>query len=139
MSEHDVDDEWARVNFERRDFYIGGTDGTPIGTISVQYFGEWAYLGYIYLDIAHVGKGYGRRLIEFAEEVARGNGARGMCLIAHPDAIWARKAYLKYGFEIIERDRERVLAWNGACLEPYYEEGFELYAFDFDRTEPENK
>jgi len=138
MAEHDVDEKWAEVNFERRDFYIGGADGEPVGTISIQYFGDWAYLGYIYLDVAHVGKGYGRRLIEFAEEVIRKRGARGMCLIAHPDATWARKAYLKYGFQIVERDRERILAWNGGCLKSYYEEGFELYTFEFE-NEPENK
>lgn len=131
MAEHDVDDAWAERNFARRDFYIGGADGTPVGTISIQYLGEWAYLGYIYLDVAHVGKGYGRKLMQFAETIIRKRGARGMCLIAHPEATWAKKAYLKYGFEIVERDRERILAWNGGCLRPYYEEGFELYQFDF--------
>ncbi len=139
MAEHDVDERWAEINFRRRDFYIGGADGTPVGTISLQYFGEWAYLGYIYLDVAHVGKGYGRKLIEFAEAQARAKGARGMCLIAHPDAHWARKAYLKYGFEIVERDRERILAWNRGCLRSYYEEGFELYQFDFGIEDTPNK
>ncbi len=140
MGEHDVDDKWAEVNFARRDFYIGGADGEPVGTISIQYLGDWAYLGYIYLDVAHVGKGYGRKLIEFAEQETRRHGARGMCLIAHPEATWAKKAYLKYGFQIVERDREKILAWNDGCLKPYYEEGFELYHFAFDDDDAlENK
>lgn len=62
-----------------------------------------------------------------------------MCLIAHPEATWAKRAYLKYGFEIVERDRDRILAWNGGCLEPHYEEGFELYHFDFKILPSENK
>ena len=131
MAEHDVDEEWQARNFVRRDFYVGCADGEDVGTISVQYFGGWAYLGYIYLDVSQVGKGYGHRLMEFAEQCARKEGADGLCLIAHPEAKWAKKAYLKYGFEITRRDREHVLAWNDGALQPYYEEGFELYQLPF--------
>lgn len=134
MGEHDVGPGWARKNFELRDFYIGRLGDTPIGTISIQYFGDWAYLGYIYLDVAHVGKGYGRRLIGFAERVAQRQGARGMTLIAHPEATWAKKAYLKYGFRITQTRKEHVLAWEGGVLRPYYEEGFELYVYEFGRS-----
>ena len=69
---------------------------------------------------------------DFAERVARKMGMVDMILIAHPEATWARKAYLKYGFEIIESAREKILAWEGGCLKPYYEEGFELYRYEFD-------
>jgi GNAT superfamily N-acetyltransferase len=133
MSEHDVGEEWAKKNFARRDFYIGRVDGDAIGTISVQYFERYAYLGYIYLDVAHVGKGYGQQLMDHAHAVARRAGVRGMSLIAHPEATWAKKAYLKYGFEIAEKERQRVLAWEDGALREYYEEGFELYLYDFDR------
>jgi GNAT superfamily N-acetyltransferase len=133
MGEHAVDDEWARTNFERRDFYIGRASGKPIGTISLQYFGKYAYLGYIYLDVAYVGNGYGQKLMKYAESVARRKGMRGMSLIAHPEATWAKRAYLKYGFEIIASDKPDVLAWQEGALQPYYEEGFELYLYDFAR------
>jgi len=136
MAEHDVGEAWARKNFERRDFYLGSAGGEPVGTISIQYFGDWAYLGYIYLDVNHVGNGYGGQLIDFAEREIRRAGARGMVLIAHPDADWARRAYLKYGFEIVETEKERVLAWEDGALKPYYEEGFELYVYDFSEAEP---
>lgn len=132
MAEHDVGEEWAETNFRRRHFYVGYADGKAVGTISLQYFGRHAYLGYIYLDVAHVGKGYGQTLMKFAERVARKMGMVDMILIAHPEATWARKAYLKYGFEIIESAREKILAWEGGCLKPYYEEGFELYRYEFD-------
>lgn len=135
MSEHDVDEAWAEKNFARRDFYLGFAGEVPVGTISIQYFGDFAYLGYIYLDVAHVGKGYGHDLMRFAEETAREAGMRGLALIAHPKAIWAKKAYLKFGFEIVETRKEGVLAWQDGVLEEYYEEGFQLYLLDLDARE----
>ena len=134
MSEHDVDASWEEENFLRRHFFVGRTDeGEDVGTISMQFFGDVAYLGYIYLDVGHVGKGYGHELMTFAERVAREAGIRTMILIAHPEAEWAKKAYLKYGFEIIETEPERILAWRDGLLGPYYEQGFELYGYDLTR------
>lgn len=135
MAEHEVDDQWAEENFKRRDFYIGKADGQPVGTISLQTFGDYAYLGYIYLDVEHVGNGYGRQLMQFAEEVARERGLRGMALIAHPEAAWARRAYLKYGFRIAASDKDDVLAWQDGVLRQYYEQAFELYLYDFTNGE----
>lgn len=132
MAEHEVDEAWEEKNYKKRDFYIGHADSEPVGTISLQYFGDYAYLGYIYLDVAHVGKGYGQTLMRFAESVARRMGMDGMVLIAHPEATWAKKAYLKYGFEIIAEERDDVCSWQDGCLDEYYEEGFQLYRFAFD-------
>ena len=132
MAEHDVDERWAQKNFELRDFYIGSTEGEPVGTISLQYFGDYAYLGYIYLDVAQVGRGFGQDLMRFAERKAREADMSGLALIAHPEATWAKRAYLKYGFEIVETEKARVLAWQDGVLRPYYEEGFELYLYRFD-------
>lgn len=129
MGQHEVDEAWGLENYRKREFYIGYDQGEPIGTISVQFLGSYAYLGYIYLDVAHVGKGFGAKLMRFAESIARSRGADGMCLIGHPEATWARRAYLKYGFEIVETERDRVVAWQDGCLRTYYEEGFELYLF----------
>ena len=133
MAEHEVDEEWQEKNFARRDFYVGRLRDEPIGTISIQYLGDYAYLGYIYLDVAHVGHGHGGRLMGFAEKIIRESNARGMSLIAHPKATWAKKAYLKYGFEIVAKNKQEVLAWQGGVLDEYYEEGFELYIYDFAR------
>lgn len=132
MGEHAVDEAWAEENFTRRDFYIGSADGEPVGTISLQYFGSWAYLGYIYLDVAHVGRGFGGKLIRFAEQKAREAGMQGLSLIGHPKATWAKRAYLKYGFEIAASKKNDVLGWQGGVLKPYYEEDFELYLYSFD-------
>lgn len=132
MEEHEVGDDWMDKNFQRRYFYIGYAGEEPVGTISMQYFDRFAYLGYIYLDVAHVGKGYGRKLMDFAEMIARARRMDGMALIAHPEAVWAQKAYLKYGFSIEARDKEEVISWQDGALETYYEEGFELYLYHFD-------
>lgn len=132
MDEHDVDEAWAVRNYKLRDFYLGVEGDTPVGTISLQYFGDYAYLGYIYLDVQHVGKGYGQKLMKFAEKVARSKGCKGMSLIAHPKATWACRAYLKYGFKVAQSDKEKVLSWNDGVLKSYYEEGFHLFLFDFE-------
>ena len=131
MGEHAVDDNWAAVNYRRRDFYIGYDGAEPVGTISLQYLGLYAYLGYVYLDVRHVGKGYGQRLLRFAERTSRARGMRAMALIGHPKASWAKRAYLKYGFKVIETQKERVLCWQNGALRPYYEENFELYVYTF--------
>lgn len=127
MAEHAVDDNWARENYKRRDFYVGLTDQGPVGTLSLQFFGEYAYLGYVYLYVQQVGKGYGQVLMRFAETLARDRGMKGLVLIGHPEATWAKRAYLKYGFKVIARSKDEVLTWNGGVLRPYYEQGFELY------------
>ncbi len=132
MAEHDVGPEWAERNFARREFYVGALpSGEPVGTISLQWFGDWAYVGYVYLDSRHVGHGYGRQLLDHAATLARARGAAGLSLIAHPRATWATRAYLKYGFRRAASRREEVLAWNGGFLRDYYEEGFELYVLRF--------
>ncbi len=133
LDEHYVDMEWARENLERRDFYVGRVDGEIAGTLSLQRVGDDAlYLGYVYLHTDHVGNGYGDDLLYFAREKARSEGRSQLVLIAHPEAVWARKAYLRYGFEIIATDRSEVLGWHDGWLKPYYEEGFELYRYSVD-------
>lgn len=132
MAEHDVPDSWKAANFERRDFYMGFVGETAVGTISLQYFGDHAYVGYVYLDAAFVGNGYGRQLLEFAAGLAREKGMKGVALIAHPEATWATRAYVKFGFEKVASDREDVLAWNDGALKDFYEDGFELYVYPLD-------
>ena len=129
MAQHDVPPEWKHENFERRDFYVGSVGSTPVGTISLQYFGDFAYVGYVYLSADQVGNGYGRELLEFAAGIASRKGMRGVALIAHPEATWATRAYTKFGFELSAESREDVLRWNQGALRGYYEEGFQLYVY----------
>ena len=132
MVEHEVGEEWARVNFQRRRFFVGELDGEPFGTISMQTFGRYCYVGYVYLDVNFVGRGLGRVLLDHVADRARRSGLQGLALIAHPEATWATRAYLKFGFDKVADNRDAVLAWQDGVLGPYYEEDFELYLFDFD-------
>ena len=131
MGEHHVDAAWARRNFQEREFYVGWTlSGAPVGILSLQDTGEYLYIGYLYLFTEHVGQGYGKRFLQYAEVEARLRAKKGLVLLTHPEAGWARKAYEKYGFRRIAVGRDEVLAWNDGWLVPYYEEGFDLYAYE---------
>ena len=133
MGEHRVDDAWARANFERREFFVGRIEDEVAGTISLQEVGgEHLYLGYVYLHTDHVGNGFGRDLLDFARSELERRGRRAMVLIAHPGAVWAVKAYRRYGFERVATDRDEILGWQGGWLEPYYEEGFHLFEYRLD-------
>ncbi len=131
MAEHEVDDEWKKINFERREFFISHNNHEPIGTISMQQFENYAYLGYIYLDKKHVGKRYGQILMNFTEQLARERRLKGMVLISHPEATWAVRAYEKFGFKTLLTDKSAILEWEDGVLKPYYEEGFHLFHYTF--------
>lgn len=130
MGDHLVDEAWARRNFPRRDFYVARLGDEAIGTITLQDVrDDHVYLGYVFLHEDRVGNGFGRDLLDFARDETRRRGRRSMVLIAHPDATWACRAYAKYGFEVVARNRDEMLAWQDGWLEPYLEEGFELYQY----------
>lgn len=127
MAEHHVDDNWGERNFDRRDFYLAWCGEHPVGVLSIQETGDVLYLGYVYLFEEKTGKGYGREMLDFARERARAMGKKSLVLICHPEASWAKRAYESFGFQCIAKSREEVLSWGNGWLEPYYEEGFQLY------------
>ena len=129
MAQHDVDESWGEIEFTRRQFYIGRDEGAPVGIVSTQPVGDMVYVGYIYVYDHQTGRGFGPQLLSHARGMAVEEGKRGMVLIAHPNATWATRAYVRFGFERIATTREQVLEWRGGWLKPYYEEGFELYQY----------
>ena len=130
FSDHLVDLDWARENFSRRDFFVGRLGDEVVGTVTLQDVNrDHVYLGYVYLHEDHVGNGFGKDLLDFARDETRRRGRKSMVLIAHPEAVWACRAYRKYGFQLIARERDEILQWENGWLEPYLEEGFELYQF----------
>lgn len=132
LEEHYVDTAWEERNYYKRNFFLGyDEDKQAVGTLSLQYFDDFAYVGYLYLDTKFMGRRYGRKFLEFAEQESRENGMDGLYLICHPEAPWAVKAYEKFGFEHHSSDREEILTWNNGCLKGYYEEGFDLYVYRF--------
>jgi len=129
MSEHDVGMEWIKRNFPKRDFYVASVEGNPLGTVSMQYFGDIAYLGYLYLDVQYIGLGFGQLLMSFAVDKAREKNRQGLALIGHPQAQWAHRAYRKFGFKVISNDKHTIFQWKNGILKSYYEEGFQLYYY----------
>ncbi len=129
MTQHDVDESWEEMEFTRRQFFIGRDEGVPVGIVSTQSVGDMVYLGYIYVYDHQTGRGFGPQLLNHARNLAVRDGKRGMVLIAHPEATWATRAYVRFGFECIATTREQVLQWHSGWLKPYYEEGFELYQY----------
>lgn len=130
LSEHYVDESWEEENFLKRDFYLGyNEEGKAVGTISLQYFEGYTYVGYLYLDTRFTGRGYGKEFLNFACKQAKKHGRKGLCLIAHPEADWAVKAYERYGFFCKETEQDKVLAWNNGVMQDYFEEGFHLYLY----------
>jgi len=132
MAQHDVGPEWEAENFRRRDFFLGWSEERPVGVLATQSAGDCLYLGYVYLYESEVGRGYGRQLLEFARERALRLDKRALVLIAHPKAKWAVRAYQNFGFDKIASQRSDVLSWENGWLQPYYEEGFELYAHELE-------
>ncbi|MDT7043879.1 GNAT family N-acetyltransferase [Candidatus Nitronereus thalassa] len=131
MAQHTVDNTWGEMEFDRRRFFIGRNQDVPVGVISTQSVQDMFYIGYIYVYAHQVGKGFGPQLLSHVRDLAWEEGKRGMVLIAHPKAIWATRAYTRFGFECIATTREQVLEWQQGWLKPYYEEGFQLYQFLF--------
>jgi GNAT superfamily N-acetyltransferase len=129
MAQHDVDETWGETEFTRRQFFIGRAEGAPVGIVSTQSVGDMVYVGYIYVYDHQTGRGFGPQLLTHVRDLTRREGKRGMVLIAHPKAVWATRAYKRFGFECIASSREQVLEWNAGWLKPYYEEGFELYQY----------
>lgn len=137
-SEHDVGFLWKTKNYKLRDFYIGSTsDNVEFGTISVQFFQDTTYIGYIFLELEHIGKGYGHLLIDHVKKLSLKRQQKRMVLLAHPKAKWAIKAYEKYGFKCILKDKQDVLSFQNGLLKQYYEEGF--YLFEYDLTQDKNQ
>jgi len=129
MDQHNVDQKWIEDNYFRREFYIGNNGDEDVGVITMQHMDGYAYLGYIYLDVEQVGKGYGHKLMNFALKESQDRNLKGMVLIAHPEAKWAVKAYRKFGFEKIADTNEEVCKWNKGALNDYHEDGFQLYRY----------
>lgn len=131
MFDHEVGKKWIDKNYNKRDFYLGRSseENKPVGTVSLQFFDDVVYLGYVYLKTDYVGKRYGRQFLEFARKKALENSAKEMILIAHPEATWATKAYEKFGFKKYSSDKEKILSYKNGLLKPYYEEGFHLYIY----------
>ena len=76
---------------DSRDTILGGAFG--------HVWGGWLDLSLLWVAEPLRGRGYGRKLLEAAEEEARAQGCRGVFLSTF--SFQARPFYEKYGYEVI--------------------------------------
>lgn len=76
--------------------YVAEADGQVIGTgAAIRNLGETGWLAVITVDPDHQGRGTGRALVEWGEEVLRAQGARSVVLLASERG---RPMYAKMGY-----------------------------------------
>lgn len=91
---------------ERRAYFVALEDGRVIGGAGIAEFPgieACAELQKLYLDDSVKGKGYGKALMQIAEDWARAAGYKALYLETHTNLSVALKLYEKMGFRQIER------------------------------------
>lgn len=91
---------------ERRVYFVALEDGRVIGGAGIAEFPgieACAELQKLYLDDSAKGKGYGRALMQIAEDWARAAGYKRLYLETHTNLSVALKLYEKMGFWQIEK------------------------------------
>ena len=87
LGPHDLDENLLRVAEE---------EGAPVGVAHISLQGGWAELEKLFIEPAHIGRGVGRALFEWAAQAARDAGAERMNIESDPapphlsTAAWAR-------------------------------------------------
>ena len=77
LGPHDLDENLMRVAEE---------EGAPVGVAQISLQGGWAELENLFVEPAHMGRGVGRALFEWAAQAARGAGATSMSIESDPAA-----------------------------------------------------
>ncbi|MHA1730673.1 MAG: GNAT family N-acetyltransferase [Promethearchaeota archaeon] len=121
--EHDPKEEWEGKNFPIREFYLARHEGEYVATGSYQVVGDFAYVGYLYVERQFHGRGYGRALLRFIEARAKADGINDLRLFCNPGSDWALGFYEKLGFHVLTGDKGEILAVGPGVMRPYYEEG----------------
>ena len=73
--------------------------GAILGGALGDIYGGWLHLTFLWVAEPLRGRGYGRQLLEAAEEEARTQGCRGVHLSTH--SFQARPFYERFGYEIV--------------------------------------
>lgn len=103
----------VRGMLQKGDFLVA-EDGGMAGAIYVELRGERAYFGLLAVDPTRQGSGLGRKLVEAAEEHARGAGCgvmdlRIVNLRAELPGFYRRLGYVQTGTEAFHADVESKL------------------------------
>lgn len=80
-------------------YFLIEEEGGYIGYLGVQSKGEELFLSKIYLRSSERGKGFGKKSVQFLEDLARKLNLKKIALTVNKNNISAVKAYEKMGFK----------------------------------------
>ena len=80
-------------------YYLIKTDEDYIGYTGVQPKEDELFLSKLYITASQRGKGYGRKIVQFLEGMARDKGLNTITLTVNKNNLDTIKAYEKFGFE----------------------------------------
>ncbi|WP_105616120.1 GNAT family N-acetyltransferase [Vallitalea okinawensis] len=83
--------EYVTLLSEDRDMYVAYEENVVVGTVSLE--GDTLYA--LFVDVKYHGRGVGRKLLEFIENIASSNGIKTVQL---PASLTAYQFYQKYGY-----------------------------------------
>ncbi len=80
-------------------YYLLKTDEETFGYTGIQQEENELFLSKLYIKSSQRGKGYGRKVVQFLEAMAREKGLEKMTLTVNKNNLDTIKAYEKFGFE----------------------------------------
>jgi RimJ/RimL family protein N-acetyltransferase len=80
-------------------YYLLKTDAGFFGYTGVQPKDDELFLSKLYIGASHRGKGYGRKVVQFIESLAREKGLDEITLTVNKNNLDTIKAYEQFGFE----------------------------------------
>ncbi|OLS15338.1 MAG: Acetyltransferase, GNAT family [Promethearchaeota archaeon CR_4] len=124
LPEHWVDDAWAERNFAIREFYLAHNDDPKqyVGTASYQNLGNFAYIGYFYIQRTFHRQKLGQSLMKFIEMRTILDHLTDLRLFCNPKSTWALNFYLKLGFKVFTSSKNDILAMDNGVMQPFYEQ-----------------
>ena len=84
---------------------VGRNDGAIAATVLVGHDGHRGWVYYLAVDPAQRGKGYGRIMMDVAEDWLRGHGIEKLQLLVRPDNTGVKDFYRSLGYS----EQERVI------------------------------
>ncbi|MCG9916599.1 MAG: GNAT family N-acetyltransferase [Phenylobacterium sp.] len=98
---------WAPIMAEGLLWVMSEPSGPPVAFLAARL--EENRLHILEFDVhrEHQGRGFGRRLLDFAIQEARQQGLAGLSLTTFRDAPWNAPFYASAGFAIVEGDNAR--------------------------------
>jgi len=100
-----IDELTAELNDQNNQYYFVCENNIPFGYLKLKLSSELANnaleIERIYLDKIHTGKGFGKKIMAFAESIAIAQNNTSLVLKAMDSSKDAIAFYLKLGFKII--------------------------------------